>query len=132
VGSRAVVQEALRFRKRWGGGMRQVGILAAGALHALRHHRQRLHEDHDNARALAERLAEVPGLAVDLTGVETNIVNIDLTGALSAEDFVRRAEGLGVRVGASGPQRVRAVTHLDVTRSDCLEAASRLAEAARR
>ena len=88
-GPRALVVEARRFRKRWGGGMRQSGILAAAALHALAHHRARLAEDHANARALAETLARTPGIRIDLATVETNIVNIDLDAACRR----RRAPG---------------------------------------
>src|SRR5579863_283762 len=74
--SRSLVEEARRVRKRWGGGMRQAGILAAAALHALAHHRARLADDQANARALAERLTGVSGIHVETAAVETNIVNI--------------------------------------------------------
>lgn len=115
-GSRALVEQARRFRKRWGGGMRQVGILAAGALHALMHHRARLPEDHANARALAEGLAKTQGAHVDLRSVETKIVNIDVQ--VPAQAVSLAARGMGVLIQATTPNRLRAVTHLDVTRAD--------------
>ena len=96
--------------------MRQSGILAAGALHALAHHRTRLVEDHANARALGEGLADAPGFRVDLAVVETNIVNLDLE--VPAEAVSRAARELGVLIDATGPRRLRAVTHLDVSRKD--------------
>ncbi|MBI4955664.1 MAG: aminotransferase class I/II-fold pyridoxal phosphate-dependent enzyme [Myxococcales bacterium] len=110
-GSRALVEAALRFRKMLGGGMRQVGILAAGALHALEHHHARLVEDHEAARALGEALAEVPGLGV--APVETNIVMV--TVPHDAALFVAAAREAGVLVSAFGPWNLRLVTHLDVS-----------------
>jgi threonine aldolase len=126
-GPKALVLEARRFRKRWGGGMRQSGILAAGALHALAHHRARLAEDHANARALAEKLARTPGMHVELSAVETNLVNVDLE--VSADAVARRASELGVLVNASAARRLRAVTHLDVSRADIDAAADVLGQA---
>jgi threonine aldolase len=126
-GPKALVVDARRFRKRWGGGMRQSGILAAGALHALAHHRARLVEDHANARRLAEALARTPGMRVDLAAVETNLVNVDLD--VPADAVARRVAELGLLVHASGPRRLRAVTHLDVSRADIEAAAELLGEA---
>ena len=82
--TRALVAEARRFRKRWGGAMRQAGVLAAAALHALAHHRVRLSDDHANARALAAGAARIPLLRVDAAAVETNIVNVDVDGDAEA------------------------------------------------
>jgi threonine aldolase len=126
-GPRALVDEGRRLRKRWGGAMRQAGILAAAALHALAHHRARLAEDHANARALAEKLARVPGALVDLETVETNLVNVDVDA--SAADVARAAQALGLLIAASGPRRLRAVTHLDVSRADVDAAVDILASA---
>jgi threonine aldolase len=126
--SRALVEEARRFRKRWGGGMRQAGILAAGALHALAHHRARLREDHAHARALAEGLATRRGVMVDVGLVETNIVNIDLQAP--ASEVASGARAKGVLVQATGAHRLRAVTHLDVSRQDIETAIEVIAEAA--
>jgi threonine aldolase len=128
-GPHKLVTEARRIRKRWGGGMRQSGILAAAALYALAHHRARLSEDHGNARVLAERMAGVEGARVDLATVETNLVNIDV-GPL-ASDVAREAQALGVLIAPSGPHRLRAVTHLDVSRAQIDTATEILAEALR-
>jgi threonine aldolase len=116
-GPRAIVDEARRFRKRWGGGMRQAGILAAGALYALKHHRARLAEDHANARVFAEALAGAPGVVIDLSAIQTNIVNVDLASA-PADAVAQTARARGVLVLATGPKRLRVVTHLDVSRQD--------------
>jgi len=129
VASREDVERARRFRKMWGGGMRQVGILAAGALHAIDHHRARLKEDHDNARHLAELLSSTKGLRIDLAGVETNIVNIDTDA--TGDAMSKAAAKLGLAINASGPKRLRAVTHLDVSRADVEKAAEILVRAAK-
>jgi threonine aldolase len=129
-GSRALVEQARRLRKRWGGGMRQAGILAAAAQHALAHHRDRLVDDHANAKALAAALVAAPGVHVDVASVETNIVNIDVDAA--AEAVAREACALGVLVQAVGPRRLRAVTHLDVQRPAVDTAAEILARAVSR
>lgn len=115
--SRERIQEARRLRKRLGGGMRQAGVVAAAALHALDHHVERLAEDHVHARRLAEGLAELPGVKVDLKRVETNLVFADLPVPSSA--LLPRLREEGVLIGAAGePHRVRLVTHLDVGRDD--------------
>ena len=113
VGSSEHVRAARRTRKRWGGGMRQVGILAAACLHALDHHVARLAEDHARALRLAEGLASLPGLAV--VWPDTNIVYMDLgEGAPEARAMVAALSERGVRLGVYGPRRIRAITHLDV------------------
>lgn len=127
-GPRALVEEARRVRKRWGGAMRQAGILAAAALHALAHHRSRLAEDHANARTLAERLAGAKGVRVDPHSIETNIVNIDLDVPAAARAS-QSARDAGLLINASGPARLRAVTHLGVTRADVERAADILIRA---
>jgi len=114
AGSREFIAEAWRCKQQMGGAMRQAGIIAAGGVYALRHHVKRLAEDHANARRLAEGLAALPGVALDPTTVETNIVFFDLTGGVDAPTLVARLLERGVRVGAMGPRTVRAVTHLDV------------------
>jgi threonine aldolase len=128
-GPRKLVAEARRLRKRWGGAMRQAGILAAGALYALGHHRTRLAEDHANARALAEKMARLEGVTVDLLAVETNLVNIDVD--VPADDVARAAKSLGLLITASAPHRLRAVTHLDVSRQQIETAAEILTQAVR-
>lgn len=118
-GSRDFVQAARRARKLLGGGMRQAGVLAAAGIVALEQMVERLVEDHANARALADGLAAIPGIVLDPDRVKTNIVYFDVvTPGWSAADLVSRLEMRGVRLLASGPRTLRAVTHCDVTRSD--------------
>jgi threonine aldolase len=116
AGPRALTEEARRYRKMLGGGMRQAGILCAGALYAITHHRARLAEDHANAKRLAAGLGQIRGVRIDPTSVETNIVIFDLDdpARVSAPELARRAAAEGVRVAASSAARIRAVTHLDV------------------
>jgi threonine aldolase len=109
VGNADAIAESRIWRKRMGGGMRQVGILAAAGLHALDHHVERLADDHEHARLLAE------ACGVDPTSVDTNIVVVPRT---DAADFVAAAREAGVLVSAVGPTAVRLVTHLDITRAD--------------
>jgi len=115
-GSAAQIAEARRMRALFGGAMRQVGIVAAGALHALRHHRDRLPEDHARARRLALAIAEIPGLRIDPERVETNIVIAEVEGGEALlPRFMERLEAEGVKVlDFGGPGCFRAVTHLDV------------------
>src|SRR5262245_5028810 len=115
AGSRQFIAEAWRLKQQMGGAMRQAGIIAAGGVFALRHHVERLAEDHANARRLAEGLAPLPGVALDPATVETNIVIFDVTGALDGEVFYQRLLARGVRMGVFGPRTVRAVTHLDIS-----------------
>jgi threonine aldolase len=119
---------ARRTRKRWGGGMRQVGILAAACLYALDHHRDRLREDHARARRLAALLAEVPGVSV--RPPETNIVFADLEHPALERDKLRDAmHERGVMVWPFGPRRLRLMTHLDVSDQDVEAAAAAFASA---
>ncbi|MDD9932646.1 MAG: low-specificity L-threonine aldolase [Myxococcales bacterium] len=125
AGTAEAMGRARRLRKMLGGGMRQAGVLAAAASYALEHHRVRLAEDHDNAKRLAAGVAELPGVRCEVAETETNIVNFDLDDAGA---FVKRAAARGVLVNATGPTRVRAVTHLDVSASDIDRALAVLAE----
>ena len=120
-GTRELIQRARRFRKMFGGGMRQAGIIAAGALHALEHHRARLAEDHANARALAEGLAGLPGVEIDPASVETNIVLIG-TPSRSAPKLASQLDQAGLRLLAVGPHTLRAVTSLMVASEQIPEA----------
>jgi threonine aldolase len=129
AGGRELIRRCHRYRKLHGGGMRQVGILAAAGLYAIEHHRARLADDHANARALAEALAGGKNLSIDVAGVHTNIVMIDLVHGTAASLVALAAEE-GVLLGANGPRRVRAVTHLDVDRDGVLRAAKVIAELA--
>lgn len=116
AGPQAFVQRARRFRKMLGGGMRQAGLLAAAALYALDHNVERLAEDHAHARRLAAALAELPGIQLDPATVETNIVIFGVAERHgTAADFTAHLRAHDVWMLPIGPQRVRAVTHLDVT-----------------
>jgi threonine aldolase len=119
AGTGAFIRRVHRFRKMFGGGMRQVGILAAAALYALDHHVERLADDHANARRLAEAIATLPGIILDPAHVQTNIVIFDLDERIGpASQFVEAMGRQDVLLLAIGPQRVRAVTSLAVDRSD--------------
>lgn len=113
VGSAEHIQRARRFRKQFGGAMRQAGIIAAGALYALEHHRERLQEDHDNAQRLAQAIAPMDGVDLDPTTVQTNIVTFGTRPP--AADVVERLKQQGVAMLPTGPHTVRAVTSLAVT-----------------
>jgi len=115
AGTRAFCHEAFRLKLRWGGAMRQSGIIAAACEYALDHQVERLAEDHANARRLAAGIAGLPGIAIDPSEVETNLVYFDVgaTGQ-SAAAFAEALLARGVRVTDMGPTRIRAVTHLDV------------------
>lgn len=116
TGPKDLIQRAHRFRKMFGGAMRQAGVLAAAAIYALEHNIERLAEDHANARKLAEALAEVPRIAINPDEVETNILFFDVDPALgSASDICRRLKEQGVLVLSESACRIRAVTHLDVS-----------------
>jgi threonine aldolase len=108
--------------------MRQAGVLAAAGLIALEQGPQRLKEDHINARLVAEELAQMVGVAIDLDAVETNIVIFRLMDGRSARELTARLKARGILMTAIGPDAVRLVTHLDVSRADCVTAAEALAE----
>ena len=125
VGSRELVNNAWRFKQMWGGAMRQSGILAAAGLYALDRHVDRLAIDHANAALLARGLAEIGGVQIDPERVETNIVYFHVA---DPRDFVRRLAARGILMGVAADGRVRAVTHLDVTRPDIDSALEAVAE----
>jgi threonine aldolase len=128
TGSREFVRRARRCRKMYGGGMRQVGILAAACLYALEHNLPRLAEDHQNARLLAGELSTREGLEVDAGAVESNIVMIGTKGEREAASYLEPLAERGVLILPVGPRALRAVTHLDVSRQDVAEAAAVIAE----
>jgi len=121
AGSEALIDEARFYRKMFGGGMRQAGILAAAGIYALDHHRSHLAQDHAKAQRLAEAIAELPAFALDLDTVETNIVIFDVVDdtAASVIDAMREA---GVLLTEFGPHTIRATTHRDVS-MEAIEAA---------
>lgn len=122
-----------RARKLLGGGMRQAGIIAAAGLYALEHNIARMAHDHRRARGLAERLARVPGLEIDLDKVQTNMVYAGTRGAgLPAPDIVRELEAAGLWCLDEGPWTIRFVTHLDVDDADVEQAGELTAAAVER
>jgi threonine aldolase len=128
VGSTELIREARVWRKRLGAGWRQAGVLAAAGLYALEHNVARLAEDHANARAIAQVLADAAPGSVKPDQVETNIVVADLaaTGKTVAE-VVESAKAEGVLIGGVGATQLRVVTHLDASAEDCRKAAAVLA-----
>lgn len=127
VGSREFIEKCRRERKLFGGGMRQVGIIAAGGLYAVKNNIARLAEDHAHARLLAEGLHNLNGFEVDLSRVQTNIILVK-TKELSAK-IVEKLKPLGILAVPFGPHLIRFVTHLDVSRADCDEALVRMKKA---
>lgn len=124
AGSRALIDAGIRYRRMFGGAMRQVGIFAAAGLHALDHHMSRLADDHDNAALIAKRITESARVVLDLDTVQTNIIVFSVTGdAPDGPTIVARARERGVLLIAFGPRTIRLVTHLDVTREQCEQAA---------
>jgi threonine aldolase len=120
VGTAKAMDQAREYRKILGGGMRQAGILAAAGLIALEEMPKRLHEDHTNARILADGIAKLPGIALDPESVVTNIVIFDIAGTgLTVADFVAKAKTHNVLLSGVGGMRVRMVTHMDVSRAEC-------------
>jgi threonine aldolase len=119
AGTAEAMRKAHRLRKVLGGGMRQAGIIAAAALHALGHNVERLAEDHENARILARAVEQTEGLRLESGPVETNLIWIEVDPAVgTGAEIVARLRAEGVLISALGPQVLRACTHLDVSRED--------------
>lgn len=120
LGTRAFIERARHLRKLLGGGMRQVGVLAAAGLIALEQMPARLEEDHANARFLAERLMQLPGISLDLELVQTNIVIFDIAGTgMHTTEFSAKLRERGVLANGISPRHMRILTHYDVSRKDC-------------
>ena len=120
AGSKDAIDRGRLYRKRLGGGMRQVGVLAAAGLIALEEMPKRLPIDHENARFLAESLAQIPGINLDRRAVQTNIVIFDISGTgLATAEFSARLKARGILMNGINASQVRAVTHYDVNRADC-------------
>lgn len=119
AGNKEFITEAFRIRKAWGGGMRQVGIIAAAGLYALKNNIDRLKEDHINARLLASELAQLKNIEIDMDLVETNIVMFKLKN-ISVEDFLLKCKDQGLLLGTGKIGVIRAVTHMDVSKEDIL------------
>jgi len=132
TGNREFIEEALVVRKMLGGGMRQAGVLAAAGLIALLETPKRLHVDHENAKFLAERLAEIPGIKIDPAKVFTNILFIDVSGtALASPAISKQLAAKGVLANGVTPETMRMVTHYDVDRAGCERALQVLREVLR-
>jgi threonine aldolase len=117
IGSKDFIARAHRFRKQFGGGMRQAGILAAAGIYALEHNVERLAEDHLNAKRLAKGIAEIDGLDIDVNAVETNILFFHVRKpGLTVPMLLDRMKAEGVLMGGTGPNTIRAVSHLDVSK----------------
>lgn len=128
VGSAELMERGRIYRKALGGGMRQAGVLAAAGLIALEKMTKRLHEDHANAKLLAEALAQMEGVSIDPDTVETNILIFRVTGGLSAADVVARLKAHGILASTVAANAIRLVTHHDVSRAACVKAAEALTE----
>jgi threonine aldolase len=125
TGTREKIEAARKYRKIFGGGMRQVGILAGGALFALDHNFERLKEDHDKAKWLAKELSGLPGIDVDLNSVQTNIIIFTMSRrSESAEELISKLKANGVLISEMGSTTLRAVTHLDVSMEQIKKAAA--------
>jgi threonine aldolase len=125
LGPKDLIVQARRIRKLFGGGMRQAGFLAAACLYALDHNIDRLVEDHANARLLADAVRDVPGLELVPSEVETNLVWFETSSSLgTAKAVAERLKASGVLVAALGKNVIRAVTHLDVSREQCVKSAA--------
>jgi threonine aldolase len=119
AGSKAFIDRIHRFRKMFGGGMRQVGIIAAAGIYALEHHLERLKEDHQNAKRLGVGLKEFKGVSIDPRHVETNIVIFDIANAgMTAAQVAEAMKKEGVLIHAFAKTQIRLVTHLDVSGED--------------
>lgn len=126
VGSAEFVGRCLRERKLFGGGMRQVGLIAAAGLYAVKHNIPRLAEDHTNAKYLAAELNTLESLDIDMSRVETNIVVLHLKMDMNSTQLAEKFKSVGVLALPFGPKKMRLVTHLDVSRAQCEDAVERI------
>lgn len=128
TGTKEYINRAHRFRKIFGGGMRQAGVLAAAGLYALEHNIQRLAEDHEKAKVFAKILGESPLFDVNLDHVETNIIIFGIKPPMLVNKFISDMKSFGVLLSAGSVGKIRAVTHLDVSMGDVKIAAEALAK----
>jgi threonine aldolase len=122
AGSKEFIKEAFRVRKAWGGGMRQVGVLAAAGLYALKNNIERLKEDHDKAKYLAERINANPNLEIDMQAVQTNILLFHPKN-ISVEEGLKRCKDKGLLLSVGKIDLIRAIAHLDVSFDEVKKAA---------
>jgi threonine aldolase len=129
IGSKDAIYRARRARKLFGGALRQAGIVAAAAVYALENHVERLKIDHDNAKLFANELAKIPGIKLDLASVQSNLVFFEIDAQLgNAAQLSYALKQRGLLMGATGGNRLRAVTHLDVSRDDMVAGTKIVAE----
>lgn len=129
VGTRDFIEKARKIRKMLGGGMRQVGVLAAAAISALEEHHQWLPLDHENGRLLATELNQIPGIYVDEATIHTNIINADVSGTgVQASELLNRMKERGIWANLRNDRVIRFVTHRGISRNDVLEAVAILKE----
>jgi threonine aldolase len=132
AGTREHIRQARRHRKLFGGGMRQAGVIAAGALYALEHHIERLAEDHANAKRLADAIRAIDGFSLEPEVVDTNIVIFGIAPQIgTAADVAARLQERGLLMLAISERQIRAVTHLDVNAEDVAAASQILAAVAK-
>ncbi|MTI30033.1 low-specificity L-threonine aldolase [Xanthovirga aplysinae] len=123
AGNEQVMKKAYRLRRILGGSMRQAGIMAAGGLYAIRNHREKIQDDHENAQLLALGLNKIDGFSVDIIKTQTNMVILDITDPnVSTQQLVAEAKKEGLLFLSLSDKRIRLVTHLDVSREDCIRA----------
>ena len=132
TGPSEFIRRARRIRRQVGGSMRQVGVIAAGALYALEHNVDRLAQDHANARRLATGLAAMPNITVDPSTIDSNLVFFDIDPAIEGAELRSAAADAGVLCSGTGPQRLRMVCHLDVSADDIEVAIERFGEVVER
>jgi threonine aldolase len=133
AGPKEFINKARRYRKIFGGAMRQAGVLAAACIYAMDHHIERLAEDHRNAQVIAEAIADVPGLKLVPPDIHTNLVWFEIDPELgSAKDIFNRLKERGVLVGNGGEQVLRVCTHLDISAADAERAADIIRKTLRR
>jgi len=133
VGPAEFITRARRYRKIFGGAMRQAGVIAAAAIYALDHHVERLAEDHRNAKLIAEAVADVPGLRLDPPDVHTNLVWFEVEPELGpAKDVVAKLKARSILIGGGDGRVLRACTHLDVSAADAERAADTIRKTLRR
>ncbi|MCJ7554151.1 MAG: beta-eliminating lyase-related protein, partial [Ignavibacteriaceae bacterium] len=123
AGTKDFIKEAFRVRKAWGGGMRQVGILAAAGLYALQNNIERLKEDHEKAKFLADRINANPNLEIDMNAVQTNILLFN-PKTISVEEGIKRCKDKGLLMSVGKIDLIRAITHLDVSFDEVKKAAN--------
>jgi len=126
AGTKEFIKKAFRVRKAWGGGMRQLGIMAAAGLYALQNNRERLKEDHEKAQILAKAIDENPTLEIDMESVQTNILIFKPLKIL-VEDAIKKCREKGLLLSVGKIDSLRAITHLDVSFED-IEKAKRIFE----